>query len=175
MPDLSHQAASEMAWRDRSGFRGVGVLDQPRGDLDPAQRAHLAGLAGRLRMLHDLAATFADRYTAFPAQLTWANTRELAAVRELLGRYRLADRDAGLGPGHFTSREDQNRYDRLSRRGSTGRAMALGVLADLLEELETAIDAVLPRLTAADVRHVYLHLYVATVRQRGLVQAWCTR
>jgi hypothetical protein len=38
----------EPAWRDRAGFRGVDVLEQPPESLDLVQRAHLAGLAGRL-------------------------------------------------------------------------------------------------------------------------------
>jgi hypothetical protein len=159
------------AWRDRAGFCAVDALEQPAGTLDLDQRARLQALAARMKLGHDLVASFADRYGAFPVQLLEAHMRELVAVRLLLSRYGLMDANATLRLGEFAGAELQRDYDRLLAQGSIGRAQALDVVAAVLHE---AIF-VLPEVAAPDVRNVCFQLHAATLRQLRLVQAWSGR
>ena len=168
---LKHLGTPTTAWRDRTGFCGVGVLDQPAGTLDAGQRAQLQALAARTKLVHDLVAAFADRYDPFPAELAPALTRELAALRLLLDRYGGTDAQAPFAPGQFADAGLRHDYERLVRLGSTGRRAALAVIAGLLRETIAA----LPDVAAPDVHNVCFQLHAATLRQLRVVQAWSGR
>jgi hypothetical protein len=157
-------------WRDRPGFCGMDVLDQPSGTLDAAARAELRQLAERAKLAHDLAAAFADRHAAFPAGFAHAQTMRLIMLRVLLDRYGLDDPTrAAYTPAV------QAEYDRLLAEGRTGRAAALGVVRRLEQRTVADLSAALERATAPDVRHTYLHLLVAANRLLRAAQAWSGR
>lgn len=111
----------DAAWRDRAGFCGVTVLDQPAGSVDLAERAHLRAVAVRIKILHDLLAAFADEYAPFPGELVAAQTRELVAVRLLLQRYAAGDPGADVEPGVVIDAETRHDYERLRARGRAFR------------------------------------------------------
>jgi hypothetical protein len=162
-------------WRDRSGFLGLDVPNQPSGCLDPAGREVLRDMAQRTKVAHDLLVAFADRYDAFPVQLIDAQTRELASVRVLLERYGVADPTAGLPAGLFADADVQERYDRLLADGLRDRASALEVSTRLAGDAASALGEALGHLHAPDVRHIYLHLLLAAHQQIRLGQAWSGR
>jgi hypothetical protein len=163
------------AWRERAGFCGVGVLDQPAGILDDAQRAHLVAVAVQLKAAHDVVAGYAGRYSVFPEELSAALARELAAIRALLDRYHLIDRNARLASGRFADEQTQIRFDHLVCRGNTDRSAAIDVVSEMLGTTVAMIDVALPKVRAPDVRQVYLQLYTTTLRQGRLMQAWSAR
>ncbi|MFI7542501.1 DUF2202 domain-containing protein [Actinoplanes sp. NPDC049599] len=175
MADRSTTSVLDAPWRDRAGFCGVEVVDQPAGSIDPVQRAHLRALAVRIKIVHDLLAVFADAYTPFPAELVGAQTRELIAVRLLLDRYAAGDPGTHLAPGVFADAAAQRDYDRLRARGRAGRSAALQVIAATLSETVTMLEPTLPGLTAPDVRNVYFQLLASSLRQLRIVQAWSAR
>ena len=158
-------------WRDRAGFCGMDFVGQPAGNLSAAQRATLREIAGRCRLGHDLLAAFADRYDTFPRQLVLTFTRELAAMQFLLGRYDGAEAST-IDRG---DPRDTSEYRRLLAEGSVGRSAALAVTARLAVDLIGIVEPALFALTAADVRHVYLHLLTSAHRQVRTVQAWGCR
>jgi hypothetical protein len=139
------------------------------------QLSPLISLAVQLKMARDLAAAFADRYAVFPGDLVSAATRELAVIRAVLEVHGVRCPDATLRAGRFTGPPDQERYDRLLRRGFASRAAALDVVSEMLGETVAVVDAALPRVRTPDVRQTYLQLYAATLRQGRLVQAWARR
>lgn len=98
-----------------------------------------------------------------------------AAIRALLARHGLADRNARLGPGSFADSHTQVRYDHLMRRGCIDRLAAVDVVSEMLGATVTLIDAALPRMPAPDVRQIYVQLCATTLRQSLLVQAWSLR
>ena len=163
------------SWRDRSGFCGMDLLDQPSGTLTEEGKALLIDVALRTKLGHDLLAEFADRYAAFPAQLVGAQTRELAAIRVLLDRYSVPDPTAGLPPGVFVRSDVQARYDRLLTEGSRDRAGALTVGTQLAAATVTTLDEAIRHIDAPDVRHTLLHLIMAAHQQIRLAQAWSGR
>lgn len=162
-------------WRDRSGFCGVEVLDQPAGSIDQTQRAHLRATALRIKIAHDLLVAFADGYAPFPAELVAAQTRELVSVRLLLERYGLGDPDMHRSPGAFTDAAARRDYERLRARGRASRSAGLSVVASMLRETVAVLEPMLPGLTAPDMRDVYLRLLASTRRQLRIVQAWSAR
>jgi hypothetical protein len=168
-------AVLDAPWRDRAGFCGVEVLDQPAGTIDPAQRAHLRALAVRIKIVHDLLAGVADRYAPFPAELVAAQTRELVAVRLLLDRYAVADPGTYREPGVFTDAAAQHDHDRLRAHGRAGRSAALHVIAETLRETVAFLEPALPGLTAPDLRNVYFQVLTSSLRQLRVVQAWNAR
>jgi hypothetical protein len=172
MRNPSRTASPARSWRDRSGFCGVDVLDQPSGVLDSVQRATLSVVAERCKIAHDLLAEFADRFEAFPAQLVTPRTQELAAVRLLLDRYGMADPTAGRDIGTFRDAATQAEYDRLLAYGGGSRAAALDVTTRLARGTAFLLERALPALTARDVRHTYVHLLVAAHQQVRITQAW---
>ncbi|GAA3336568.1 hypothetical protein GCM10020358_09450 [Amorphoplanes nipponensis] len=107
----------DQPWRDRAGFCGVEVLDQPSGPIALTQRAHLRALAVRIKIVHDLLAAFADEHTPFPVELLAAQTRELVAVRLLLERYAAGDPGTHLAPGVFADPAARRDYERLLSLG----------------------------------------------------------
>jgi hypothetical protein len=165
----------DVAWRDRAGFCGVEVLDQPAGSIDLAQRAHLRAVAVRIKIAHDLLAAFADEYAPFPGELVAAQTRELVAVRLLLQRYGAGDPGTGVEPILVTEAETRHDFERLRARGRASRSAALRVVAETLRETVEFLEPMLPRLTAPDVRNVYFQLCTSSLRQLRVVQAWSAR
>ncbi|GAA3950383.1 DUF2202 domain-containing protein [Actinoplanes auranticolor] len=175
MTDRGNTTVFHPAWRDRAGFCGADVLDQPAGSISPAQRVHLRAVAEQIKMVHDLFAAFADEYAPFPTELVAAQTRELVAVGLLLARYAVADPGAQLPPGVFSDAAAQRDYERLRARGRAGRSAALRVVATALRETVALLDPLPADLTAPDMRNVYLQLLVSSRRQCRIVQAWSAR
>jgi len=163
------------SWRDRAGFCGMDLLDQPSGELSDGMKSLLSGLAEHTKLSHDLLAAFTDRYEVFPAQLVGARTRELSAIRLLLGRYGVPDPTAGLPAGKFLRSDMQFRYDRLLGEGMRDRISALAVGTRLADTTVTILDEALRHLDAPDVRHTFLHLVMAAHQQIRLAQAWSGR
>lgn len=175
MADPRNTSVLDGAWRDRAGFCGVEVIDQPAGSIDSAQRADLRAMATRIKITHDLVADFADEYAPFPGELVAAQTRELVAVRVLLERYAADDPDAHRESGVFTDVAAQRDYERLRAQGRAGRSAALHVVATTLRETVSILEPMLPGLAAPDMRNVYFQLFVSSLRQLRIVQAWSTR
>jgi hypothetical protein len=165
----------DAGWRDRAGFCGVEVLDQPAGSIDLAQRAHLCAVAERIKIAHDLLAAFVDEYAPFPGELVAAQTRELMAVRLLLERYGARDPGTYASPGVFADAAARRDYERLRARGRAGRAAALQVVAETMRETVAFLEPMLSGLTAPDMRNVYFQLLTSTRRQLRIVQAWSAR
>ena len=161
--------APAAAWRDRSGFCAPDLLDQPSGTLTSHQVALLGELAGRIQLGHDLLTAFADRYASFPSALAAAHTRELALLRTLLARYRIADPTARIDPGK------QTLSTRLRAEGFRSRADALCVTQRLAGEMIALLDRELPGLRAPDVRHACLHILLTAHRQARTALAWAGR
>jgi hypothetical protein len=168
-------AVLDAAWRDRAGFCGVGVLDQPAGSINAAQRAQLRALAVRIKLVHDLLVVFADEYAPFPGELVAAQTRELVAVRLLLERYAVDDPGTHLSPGVFSDVAVQRDYERLRTRGQAGRSAALHVVGTTLRETVAFLEPLVVGLTAPDTRNVYFQLLASSQRQLRIVQAWSAR
>jgi hypothetical protein len=168
-------ATAPPPWRDRAGFCGADPVDRPAGSLGPAQRATLQAVAARCKLGHDLLACFTDRYRVFPDELVVARTRELAAIGFLLTRYGLSDPTVMRRPGVMADAVTQADYDRLVAEGRAGRAAALEVTARLAAATIQMLDLALTGLTAADVRHTYLHLLMAAHQQLRTAQAWSSR
>ncbi|MEU8233200.1 DUF2202 domain-containing protein [Actinoplanes sp. NPDC048967] len=175
MTDRGNTSVLEPAWRDRAGFCGVEVLDQPAGSINPVQRAHLRAVAVQIKMVHDLLVAFADEYAPFPAELVAAQTRELVAVRLLLERYAVDDPGTQLRPGLFSDPAAQHDYQRLRARGRSGRATALHVVAVALRETVALLRPLPAGLSAPDMRNVYFQLLTSSQRQSRIVQAWSAR
>jgi len=161
--------APAAAWRDRPGFCAPDLLDQPPGTLTPHQVALLRELAERLQLSHDLLTAFTDRYDSFPAALAPARTRDLAVLRTLLARYRIADPTAGIDPGRQALRT------RLRAEGFRSRADALQVTQRLAGEMIRLLDREVPGLQAPDVRHACQHVLLAAHRQARTALAWAGR
>jgi hypothetical protein len=175
MTERASTSVLEPAWRDRAGFCGVEVLDQPAGSINPAQRAHLRVVAVQIKMVHDLLAAFADEYAPFPGELVAAQTRELVAVRLLLERYAVADPGTRLPTGLFSDAAAQRDYQRLRTRGRAGRSAALHVVATALQETVALLEPLPASLTAPDMRNVYFQLLASSQRQSRVVRAWSAR
>lgn len=167
--------SSVRSWRDRAGFCGMDLIDQPSGELPDAGKALLGELAERGKLSHDLLAAFTDRFEVFPGQLVGAQTRELAAIRVLLDRYGVPDPTAGRPAGEFARDDTRSRYDRLLAEGTRDRVSALAVGTRLAATTVAILDEALPRLDAPDVRHTLLHLLMASRQQIRLCQAWSCR
>jgi hypothetical protein len=167
--------AGVRSWRDRAGFCGMDLLDQPSGSLTADMKVLLGDLAERIKMNHDLLGAFADRHEPFPGQMVGAQTRELAAVRVLLDRYGVPDPTAGLPAGEFVHDGAQFGYDRLLAEGMRDRASALAVVVRLADATVTTLDEALRHLDAPDVRHTFLHLIMTAHQQRRLAHAWSCR
>lgn len=163
------------SWRDRAGFCGMDLLDQPSGALSDDEKAMLSDLAERTKLSHDLLAAFADRYEVFPDQLVVTQTRELSAIRVLLDRYGVPDPTAALLAGEFVHDDMKDRYDRLLAEGMRDRVSALAVGIRLARTTVTTLDDVLRHLAAPDVRHTLLHLVMTAHQQIRLSQAWNCR
>jgi hypothetical protein len=146
-----------------------------QGNVVADQCSQLVSLAVQLKMSHDLAATFVDRYTVFPEEMASAYAWELTMIRAVLDRHGVICPDTTLQVGCFTGLPDQERYARLQHRGFAGRAAALEVVSEMLGETVAMVDSTLPRLHTPDVREAYLQLYAAAMRQGRLVQAWARR
>jgi hypothetical protein len=160
------------SWRDRAGFCGMDLLDQPSGTLSGGGKALLSGLAQSTKLSHDLLAAFADRYEVFPGQSVVAQTRELSAIRVLLARYGVPDPTAGLPAGEFVPDDLRFRYDRLLAEGSRDRVSALRVGIRLAGATVITLDEALQHVDAPDVRHTFVHLIMSARRQIRLYQAW---
>jgi len=163
------------AWTDPAGFAGTDVLGLPSGSLDLGQRAHLAELAERVRLAHDLLLALGDRWAVLPIRFAGAQAREAALLTALLHRYVPAHPDSARPPGSFAAPAAQGDYDRLLARGRTGRAEAAEAVAEALRRVLTLLDTDLPRMSAPDVHVSYARLYAATIRQLQAVQVWSPR
>ncbi len=172
--DAMMTAGAPTAWRDRPGFCGMDVVDQPSGTLDAAARAELRQFTERAKLARDLATAFADRYAAFPVPFVHAQTMRLTMLRVLLDRYAVDDPTPGLD-GHFPDPAVQAEYDRLLAQGRSGRTAALGVMRGLERRTAADLTTASTRATAPDVRHTYLHLLVAANRQLRAALAWSGR
>jgi hypothetical protein len=150
-----------------------GLAAAPSGTLTSAQKATLAAIAEEEKLAHDLYAAFAARYDPVVFdRIAAAETRHLAAVRTLLGRYRVADPTAGKAAGSFASATVQATYDRLLQQGSASQRAALGVGVTVEQDDIAALQQARSGLTAQDVRQVYGHLLTASRRHLAAFQAW---
>lgn len=162
-------------WPQHTRFSSTEVLRRPPGYLDGEQRAHLTAVAEKPRMSHDLSLALAVRYAVLPAEATAAPTRELAAVRRLLGRYELADPNAGLRPGRFTDSVTQSEYNHLLAHGETGPDGAVAAAAESLRQILDELDVVASRVHAPDVRHAYRQLSTVAGRRLRTLRSWGVR
>jgi hypothetical protein len=151
------------------------TLSKRVGVLTGGQRETLRALTERSKLAHDLVVAFADRYAAFPAQLTDAPERQLSAMRVLLTRYGVADPTARRHAGGFTGPGTRTDYQHLLARGCTGPAAALDVTARLASEMIVVLQAAMQGLTAPDVRRTYLDALTSAYQQLRQVQAWSGR
>lgn len=150
----------------------------PAGALTLAERARLAELTERLRLAHDLALAFADRYAAFPVEFTGTQVREVTELRALLDRYPRDTWPAGLSarlPGRFADPAIQRDFDRLAEQGRAGRAGAVRALTDALFRVRCLLDRPPAQSHAPDVHDAYRQLLAATARQLRAVQVWGPR
>ena len=150
-----------------------GLAAAPSGTLTSTQKATLATMAEEEKLAHDLYAAFAARYDPVVFdRIAAAETRHRAAVRTLLGRYRVADPTAGKAAGSFASATVQATYDRLLQQGSASQRAALGVGVTVEQDDIAALQQARSGLTAQDVRQVYGHLLTASRRHLAAFQAW---
>lgn len=148
---------------------------RPPGTLTLTERARLAELTERLRLAHDLAIAFADRYAAFPVEFAGAQVREVTLLRTLLDRYRCEAGAATWTPGRFADPAIQREFDRLNGQGRTGRAGAVRSLTEALFRVRCLLDRPPARPLAPDVHDAYRELLAATARQLRAVQVWGPR
>jgi hypothetical protein len=159
----------DMGRDDAAGPGGRGWCGGPlggtaaRGTLTPAQQQDLAAQAGVEKLSHDVYLAFADS-TGDPrfAHIAWSETRHLAAVRSLLGRYDVTDPTAGDRVGEFATDALRAAYDAALAQGSGSLRDALDVAAGLERTDIDGLAAAARGLDAPDVKQVYAHLAMAS-------------
>ncbi len=134
-----------------------------QGSLTDAQKRTLQGNAEEEKLAHDvyvqLAKSSGDlRFT----RIATAETRHLAAVRELLDRYDVADPTKGLTEGEFKTQAVADDYQRLVHEGSASLADALRVGGQIERADIAALEKAQKGLDAPDVATMYAHLQRAS-------------
>ncbi|GAA3340823.1 hypothetical protein GCM10020358_29850 [Amorphoplanes nipponensis] len=165
----------DQPWRDRAGFCGVEVLDQPSGPIALTQRAHLRALAVRIKIVHDLLAAFADEHTPFPVELLAAQTGSWSPSGCCSSATRLATRARTWRPGCSPTRRPGATTSGCCRSAGRAGPPPLHVIAAALRETVEILEPMLPGLRAPDVRNVYFQLAASSRRQLRIVQAWSDR
>lgn len=135
--------------------RGAGPAS---GDLTGAQERTLQEQAVDEKLAHDLYVALGDETgDARFEHVAWSESRHLAAVRELLDRYRLDDPTDGLGAGELPGAA-QERYDAMLAEGDDSADAALEVAARFERDDIAGLRAAVRGLQAADVTWLYQHL-----------------
>ncbi len=149
----------KMAGARGGGMAGVNLAGVPSGVLTDAQKAQLAGMAEEEKLAHDLYVALAAKYPADQqfGHISQAETKHLAAVREVMTRYRIPDPTAGKADGSFASARMQTLYDTLLAGATTSQqALAAGVTVEKTDIADLAKAGV--GVTAPDVQLVYTRL-----------------
>ena len=119
----------------------------------------LQSLAAEEKLAHDVYVTLGARYDARQFdRIAAAESRHLAAMRVLLGRYGIVDPTVGDAVGEFDDPDTQALYDSLVRQGSVSLAGAAqaGITVERLDIAD--LDAALAGTPAADIAAVLASL-----------------
>lgn len=167
-PGAGTQVASQASRRGP----GQGVRQPAMGVLTPDQQADLSAMAEEEKLAHDV-------YTQLGAllggteleRIAASEANHLAAIRNLLAKYGIADPTANMPVGRFATKAFQDLYDQFHTQGSVSLAAAYDVgVAIEQDDLGRLADAKVG-LTAPNVLKVYTNLAAASQRHLAAFSA----
>ena len=131
----------------------------PTQQLPQADRETLSLMREEEKLAHDVYVTLHESWDLLPlANIPWAESRHMEAVRLLLDRYGVADPVSDMTVGVFQDQELQELYNRLIAQGRQSIDEAIKVGAFIEERNIADLRRRLAETENEDLRSVYANL-----------------